>query len=312
MGIIVPLMSFMLTQVAVAPAKPPVITNYWKYLVEVLEKEEARIKDGSNSAAGRRYPTPRDFPFDALRNLVPADLLRAAREGIQEARRKGAGQPPEVLARMAEVNIETALMYYPILADKEEHLNPLIYSLANEKEDAFLRAYLLDRLAPGKLPPSPFSMYFQDALGHEVAKAEDLLKPIIERASEKAQARVTALTALYNYLCIGYRDILERDGAISAFAAERKLPVTAALLNVPEAPRPAGEILIQLGVCNDRAKRFVELCGRLLEKGGETAPELRQCARTLLERFCAEMPAQNLEPAKAVLEQYPADAAAAG
>jgi Arc/MetJ family transcription regulator len=312
MGLTFLAVAAMFAQPPAADAQPQIITNYWRYVSNILDREEAKANVPPPTARSLRYPPTREFPFDALRDLTAKDLVRAAKEGLQQARQSNQGQPPDVVARAAEANMQRALEYFPVLAENDQALDLLLGPIAAEKDDPLLRIFLIRRCAPGLAPPSLFSLYFQDTVARNQGQVKDLLTQTVGRMTELAEVKLPAMDALYAYLEIGYQRVFEKDVALKEFAQAQGMPITPALLNAPGAPAASPETQASLTACERQSQEFIVLMRKQLEDDKTQSPDLQRRAREFLERISREFPLSNQETVKALLEKYGPNSAAGG
>lgn len=269
-----------------------IITNYWRHLNDILSAEAAK-SPRDERRMNVRHPPPRGFPFDALQHLTCPDLLRAATEGIREARRGGAGKSPEEIDLQVAVNVATALEYYPLLAAYEEDLIPLFHLIENVATDPVMRIFLIRRCVAGFAPPSLFSLYLQDGVQRNRQECRRFLLKLATDPLENPAVQIAAMEVCYAFLYEEFCEVLAKDVAAIEWAAARNVPVTPLILKAEDGPKPASITQVGLDRIGLYMQDFAAGLVRLLEPGANRPPEIHEAVRALARRMDQEFPLKD-------------------
>ncbi len=273
-------------------AQHRVITNYWRHLNDILSAEAAKPQR-DDRRMNVRHPPPRSFPFEALQHLTCRDLLRAAHEGIREARRASAGKPSAETDHQVEINVATALEYYPLLAANEEDFTPLLHHIENIATDPVMRVFLIRRCVPGLVPQSQLAIYLQEGVQRNRQEVQRLLLKLATDPTEYAAVQMAAMEVCYLFLYEEYRGVLAKDVAVIEWAAARNVPVTPRMLKAEDAPEPASVTQVGLDRIGSYMQDFAAALVRLLEPGANRPPEVHEAVRTLARRMEQEFPLKD-------------------
>ncbi len=290
-----------------APSDQPVITNYWRHVNAILKAEEARQQPPAQTS-NVRYPRPLNFPFDSLKHLRAKDLYRAAKEGIRYARRMNRDKPAEEVDRLVQANIQTALEYYPMLAETDEDVYRLFYVIADLREDEVFRRFILERSVPGMVPESLFNTYLQDGVRWESKKIREILGAVLDAPSESVELTGLVMQVYFRLLYEECRRALEVDEGVVQYAAERGEALSPALLLETGDLELAPQTIAMLDKCRARTKTMVRILEHILDPKKRYAAPKRLLARESLERIYEQLPTAAHEHVKEILDAYPAEA----
>ncbi len=283
-----------------APAQDEnVIVNYWQHIQEIA-KEEARKKPPvmpSNS----KYVPPQRFPFEAYRHLKAKDLLRAAREGVEEARRLNYGKPKEVVDHRCLSNVQFALEYYPLLARDVNDANALIEAMEQPNDDIVLRTFLLQSSAAGPESASLLSTYmFENFVKTESTYKSKLLK-MIPSILDPTDAPALAAESLYAFLVQEYRMRLKADPQITQFAKDAQKELVPMILREQGCPKPASRTSVYLKELDRDFDALLNVLKRVLDPKGNYTDARRSTARQIVSKIFKEIPLNDAARQKAQL-----------
>jgi hypothetical protein len=284
---------------APAPAAKP-ISNFWVHLTEILDAEES--KPLSVADPGARFPPPRTYVFDAISHIRPGELVRAATEGIRDARQKLHDQPEEVVTRQCRENIQRCLEYYPLLVTREDDLQPLLAVLENPRAEPVLRLYLLERVTAGVVPRSNFGDYFQEVLRRDPERVNKVFEEVVSSLQESAESLRTSMEAWYRYVYQDYEAWFQRDPNILAYTSAHggAAPRPIQLRDTPElALSPANQAEFA-----ERTQFFVRMATAMsaqLNPAVNRPEPIKAAAVTGIEKMLAEVPFENPEAVRALL-----------
>ncbi|HEX73484.1 MAG TPA: hypothetical protein ENN65_09240 [Candidatus Hydrogenedentes bacterium] len=269
-----------------------IITNYWRHLNDILSAEAAK-PPRDERRMNVRYPPPRSFPFDALQHLTCRDLLRAAHEGIREARRGDARRSSEEIDLQVAVNVATALEYYPLLAAYEEDLIPLFHHIENVATDPVMRVFLIRRCVAGVAPQSLFSLYLQEGVQRNRQECRRFLLKLATDPLENPAVQIAAMEVCYEFLHEEFCEALAKDVAAIEWAAARNVPVTPLILKAEDAPNPASITQVGLDRVGSYMQDFAAALVRLLDPSANRPPEVHEAVRALARRMDQEFPLKD-------------------
>ena len=282
-----------------APAEKP-ISNFWVHLTEILDAEEAKPLTAADP--GARFPPPRAYVFDAIAHIRPAELVRAATEGIRDARQKLYNQPEEIVDRQCRENIQRCLEYYPLLVTRENDLQPLLAVLEDPRAEPELRLYLLERVTPGVVPRSNFGDYFQEVLRRDPDRVNKVFEEVVSSLQENEKSLRTSMDAWYRYGYLDYAAWFQSDPNVVAYAAAHggDAPRPIQVRDTPEltvAPANQAEFA-------ERTRLFVRMATAMsaqLNPAVNRPEPIKAAAVTSIEKMLAEIPFENPEEVRALL-----------
>lgn len=278
-----------------------VIMNYWVHINDLLRDESLR-RNTMTARPGGKYVVRKSYPFEGFGHLRARDLLRAAREGIEAARTATWGKAQAEVEREITKNLITAFEYYPLLVQDDDDLKTLVHSIEDPRGDEMLRLFLLERCAPGMTNPSLFSDYLQESLARDPTPLRLALKNVISGSVEKPRILRVAIESLYSFFYYEYGRFLATDPGLAAYAQQRNLPVTPALLLEPDAPALSGDVA---RLNPDYIGQWTEIARTLancIRPGTTRTPEVQAQARKYLEQIYSIIPINNREAVKEILD----------
>ncbi len=289
----------------VQPDAPQIITNYWQHINELLAMEAAR-RTKYDLKVKAKYPPPRTYPFDAFQHLKAKDLLRAADEGILAAREKTGIRQDEEVEHQAEVNVNTALEYYPLLAAEESDFTELRYRI--QASDPVMQIYLLRRIVPGLANQSLLSEYLQENARRQREEVRKTLLKICGDIMANEKVQCVAFDAAYRFLLEEYLDVYRKDPSVAAYEKQNGKPAPAKLALESGGIQLAPDTLAALEPVGVGFHAYVDaLAGQLSPSAGRPTG-VWVAARQGIENVYTELYLTNREKIKAILDQYPAPA----
>lgn len=279
-----------------------IIMNYWVHINDLLKDDSLR-RNTMTVRPGGQYVARKSYPFEGFGHLRAKDLLRAAREGIEAARTATWGKSQAEVERQITKNLIAAFEYYPLLAQDDSDITPLLHAIEDSRSEEMLRLFLLERCAPGMVNPSLFSTYLQESLARDPAPIRLALKNIVASAVESPRVLHVAIAALYDFYYYEYSKFLAKDPAVAAYAQKEAIPVTPAILLRADAPQLSGDVA---RLNRDYLEQWEEVARFLSEyfrPGTTRTPEVRDQARKYLERIYLEIPFDNRDAVKGFLDR---------
>lgn len=279
-----------------------IIMNYWVHINDLLKDDSLR-RNTMTVRPGGKYVARKSYPFEGFGHLRAKDLLRAAREGIEAARTATWGKSQAEVERQITKNLITAFEYYPLLAQDDSDIAPLLHAIEDSRSEEMLRLFLLERCAPGLVSPSLFSTYLQETLARDPAPIRLALKNVIASAVESPRVLRIAIEALYAFYYYEYGKFLGKDPAVAAYAEKEGIPVTPAILLRADAPQLSGDVA---RLNSDYLEQWTEIARSLAEyfrPGTTRTPEVQGQARRCLERIYLEIPFDNRDAIKGFLDR---------
>ncbi len=286
----------------VQPEAPQIITNYWQHINELLAMEAAR-RTKYDLKVKAKYPPPRTYPFDAFQHLKAKDLLRAADEGILAAREKTGIRPEEEVEHQAEVNVNTALEYYPLLATEESDFTELRYRI--QASDPVLQIYLMRRMVPGLAHQSLLSEYLQENADRQREEVRKTLLKICGDIMANEKVQCVAFDAAYRFLLEEYLAVYRKDPAVAEYEKQNGGPAPAKLALESGGITLAPDTLAALEPLGAGFHAYVDALAAQLSPSAGRPAGVWMAARQGIEKVYTEIYLTNREKIKAVLDQYP-------
>lgn len=285
---------------APAPSEKP-ITNFWIYLSETLDAEAAKPVVAADPNV--RYPPPRTYAFEAISQLRPAELVRAAVEGIRDARQRLHDQPEERIDLQCRENVQRCLEYFPLLVTQDSDIEPLLVILEDPRGEPVFRQFLMERVTPGLVPRSNFSDYFQESLRRDPERVNKLFEQIATGSAEREATWRMAADAWYRYNKLAFDTWFSSDPNVAAYAAAHgDAAVTPMQLrDTPElslSPANAPVLAEKTAIFSRMA---AALSTQLNPKYNRPIP-IKSAAEALIRRMLAEIPFEQPEEIQALLE----------
>jgi len=286
------------------PEKPPVITNYWQHINEILATEAAR-RTRYDLKTKTKYPPPRSFPFDAFNHLKAKDLLRAVDESIQNVRMKPGGRPEEEIDHQIEVNINTCLEYYPLLASEDSDFTNILYRI--QGSDPALQTYLIKRIVPGLADKSLFSDYLQDRVRRERTDIQNALTKICGDIMANEKVQRAAFETEYALLLEEYLDVFRKDPAVVAYKQQNGKEASPKLLLEPGILTVSPDTLTALEQLSKGFHEYTTALAANLNPANARSVELRKEVRNWIDKVYTGLYLKDREAIKTILDQYPED-----
>ena len=286
-------------------ARPPLITDYWQHLNQLLTTGTSREQWRPSTTVSRR-PPQRAYRFDALNHLKAQDLLRAAREGVRYAQLAGRDEPVDALERRIEENVQTALEYYPLFVNQDRDYDRLLYLIARESEEPAFRLFLIRRCAPGLANPSLFSDYFIEEGRRNRDKLRKTLLTVADRLFEYPDVLEATMGALYEITCGEYIAAFQSDPNVIALTKERGQPVAPVSLLSSEAPVISAETKAELDRLEWPVREYMDVLSKNIHPDIQRSSEVKLMTRRFLERMHEEIPVSFRDEIRIILEVLPA------
>lgn len=287
------------------PNRPPLITDYWQHLTQLLTSGTSRAQWDQPAAAPRR-PPQREFTFNALNHLKAQDLLRAAREGVRYAQLAGGDEPAGALERRIEENVQTALEFYPLFVEQERDYDRLLYLIARDTEESAFRLYLIRRCTPGLAHKSLFSDYFIEESRRNRDKLFKTLFTVLDRLFENPEVLEATTGALYQITCGDYVEAFQRDPNVIAKTKETGKPVLPISLLAPDAPALTAETRAALDKLEWPIREYTNILLKNIHPDVQRPPQVILMTREFLQRIHDELPISFRDEIRIVLEVIPA------
>lgn len=288
----------MLAQAPAPESKP--ITNFWLHLNEILAAEEAKPLTAADP--GARFPPPRTFAFDAISHIRPGELVRAATEGIRDARQTLHNQPEALIERQSLENVQRCMEYYPLAVTRDDDILPLLAMLEDPRAEPVLRNFLLARVTPGVMPRSNFGDYFQDALRRDPERVNKVFEQVVSSTAESEASLRTAMDAWYRYVYLEYEAWFRQDPSVVAYVASHgDAPVHP--IQVRETPelRPSEANAAAFAERTEAFARMAAAMATQLNPALNRPKAIKAVAVTAIEKMLAEIPFEKPEDVRALL-----------
>lgn len=177
---------------------------HWQMIQEVVQQLESR-PPRPTSISGSLQTPGQEYPFEAFRHLRVVDLMRAAREGIMQARQQAVfGTDPQRIDRQALHNVMIALEYLPtILRDTPEFEN-VVKALENREEDPVLRHYVLSQFDIDRPSRTLLGMTFEDYVPLTPDYCKKVFTSLASHPAERPDIQAEAIRIYYARLCREY------------------------------------------------------------------------------------------------------------
>lgn len=298
------------------PGQTEKIPNFFLYLKEKVGQ------DFDKPMRVRRKPNEnltkvQDYAFDAIEGLTTKDLIRAAREGAREARRRMAGQPEEKIERQVEENIRLAVEYYPLVAVDADALKNLYYIMEDNSAEFAFRKILFTQAQPGRGHDSLFAQFWQESLRRDPEEVIKVYTRVIKDTQEPALFRQLSVENLFDVYMDDLTEFLNRDAKAAEFQRANKRPLSPKDLKGENPFIPSDRM--NPGI-KERADRMVDYAGSLqefLRAASATPQPVRDTMLAVLKRIVDEVPLTDpsavqkfidaAAPAPAAAEQKPKD-----
>lgn len=281
-----------------------IITNYYAHIIAKLR--EAARKDTLPVGGDSRYNPPKQFAFEAIQHLNAAHLRRAAIEGARDARKRLEGQAKAEVDRQVEANVLVALQYYPLLAESQDDIDQLLFIIQDPTKDAVMRKVLLERSAPGIVPPSLLGDWLQYNFALRPGAVAEVLGKLIQSTQEHADIQMLAMDILYQMRWNELERLLASDSNVRRHIEESGMPYTLASIKRGERIALSDAVAPQfkglLGSYVNMAQMFAQL---LEERMGRPEP-VRKHAVEMIQKILREVPLEDPAPVQALLWEQPA------
>lgn len=296
------------TQAPAPPDSP--ITNYWVHLNDLLRAELA--KPARRTDPNTALPPPRQLPFEAIAELRARDLVRAANEGLREARHRMRDRPAAEIERQALANIHFCLEYFPLLAQRDEDLQPLLYVMEDPRADPLFRIYLFERMSPGRAPVSLFGDFLQDRVRREPLATSRIMRTIGANLFEPGRPQAAAIAAWYAFELDLFNRWLRALPEVADHEAATGVAVSPASLRGGQDPTLTDASRAALARRLEVFTGMVDALAPHLDPANNRPPEVQAEVRRTVLRILTDLPLENPAPIRALLESPDAADAPAG
>jgi hypothetical protein len=276
--------------IPITPEQKSYIRNFYRHL-RLLSDNLERRKDLEKQANVSPVPNaPKTYPFDHFSHLAAEDIVKAARQGAEEAREIYAGKSPEEIFRAARANAAFCYEFFPIVYKQPDDVSLVFYEIEDSQRDPAIRTYLIEQCVPGLASKSLFGDFFQEHAQRNRSELQRVLNKILQNYVEPARVREAAVQALY--LCT-YQQALEvlRD-EVPLLQASIKAGQSLTPRFLAEHPeiglsknfQPTWEYILK--TCTNIA----QLCHALMQPTPYNPGFLRNTARKVLDRIEHDFP----------------------
>ncbi|MCK5863150.1 MAG: hypothetical protein KAH38_11735 [Candidatus Hydrogenedentes bacterium] len=267
----------------------PMRYPYWQMIKESVSSIEAQ-PPRPQSISENNHKTNIEYPFEMLRHLRAADLLRAAVEGAQKARLQAAlGKSENEIETLVLKNVSLALEYLPMLIRSESDLEEIALLMAKREEDKVLRLYLLQNSFPGFAAPSFLSLSFSEIIPDNEEVFSKWTHHIASHPSEYPELQCVALRICYAKLLQQYNAILINDPAVAILMATTN-DQDALTLTQKTPVELSKDTHTALKQCRRKFHNFAfEIAGHIAE-GSVRDERVKEITRQILEEMCSTIP----------------------
>lgn len=288
----------------VTPEEKAKITNFFEHMKTIQAKENARPEAEPNHPEGG-LTSYKIFPFEAYTHLNARDLMRAAREGIDEAEKRMQEAEQKEINRHVRENVAFVFEYFPLLATDPEDLRYIRYILEDPNEHPALRRYVLDQLRPAEQPRSLMQLYLKDQLLADRESIRRLLGSMITLSFELPEFRERAMELLYQLAYEDYEAFFQEDPNIARYMEETGQ--TVAPRDVQENPelRLSNRSVTRFKQQTEAFNSMAQLFARSFEPQRSQPERTQRVARQLIERMLHEIPFEDPEAIRAFLAEKP-------
>lgn len=265
-----------------------VVVNNWQ-LVQAIMKRIAAAPPRPNSInAALDVPAP-DYPFEAFQNLRAKDLLRAATDGAEEARKNGFNKPAEEVERQARANVALALEYLPLLIRDVKDADIVAGHIGTTQGDPVLRRYLVEQFAPD----APAVSLLGDALNDMYERFSQQFQPALEAVAslptEEPDIQALAIRVLHDRHWDAYAAAYAADPLVAERSEAAGAPEPPSV-QLGEAPPPvAPETLAALRDRGAAIQRYAETLGPHIAAESIRDARVKEETRRTLQHFADNM-----------------------
>lgn len=275
---------------------------YWQMVEEVVTQIEKQNPRPLSINLELRTPG-QEYPFEAFRHLKPADLLRAAREGVEVARQSASlGKSAEEVNQKVLRNVVFALEYLPLVLEdpttnpKKElgwmdrvstktnpvtDLDLLFQIIKNRDEDPILRKYLIENSVSGYSAPTLLSLTLSSYFQLRDEEFREILSGVASHPMEKPALQLTAIEVLLRYLLNSYESVFNNDPYIQSLIEQGQSPnyreVTEELLL-----KLSSETKNELNKVGRRMGIFAERIAGHIAEGSVRDPRIKEKTREII------------------------------
>lgn len=265
-------------------AAPRTRFPYWQMVQEVVEQIESQTPRPPSVNTGLLTPG-QEYPFESFRHLRAADLLRAAREGIQAAQLQAAlGKPEAEIEAQARRNVAIALEYLPLLVKEDPDVEELIRIMSTRTEEPLVRMYILERTVTGFVTDNLLSLSLPDLVNANEPFYLERLATMSSHPAEHPEIQRRAIEVYMHRLRRQYQRVFESDPAVAALR-EAGTPVCYSAAVQSDAPEIAGTTIARLAGIGQQMQGFsVHIAGHIAE-GSVRNERVKQITRQVLEEI---------------------------
>lgn len=290
---------------AAEPIAPSARTRYpyWQMVEDVVKQIEMQPPRQLSINSGLQTPG-QEYPFESFRHLRTTDLLRAAREGAEVARKEASlGKPPAEVDQLVLRNISMAMEFLPLVIKEEvdtsmadidwmsrayyemdvnKESDQILLIVRDRDEDPVFRKFVLERLVPGFAPESLLSL----ALPRFLAVREDALRRtlllVASHPAEDPSMQILAMDVYLKFFLDKYQAVFNNDPAIVALANAGQPAEYTAGVN-PDALQLSSETEAELKLMGSRLQDLAETIAGHIGEGSTRDEQVKARTRQILE-----------------------------